>query len=80
VPSKTKTPTAAEAPAVAFLAAAQLRARYGNVSHMWIERLLKRDASFPRPTTFGGSILRFWRLDEVEAWERTSATKKGEAA
>ena len=36
-----------------YLTAAQLRTRYGGVSHMWIERKLQNDASFPKPVTFG---------------------------
>jgi hypothetical protein len=38
-----------------YLTAAQLRERYGGVSHMWIERRLKSDPAFPRPKKFGGS-------------------------
>jgi predicted DNA-binding transcriptional regulator AlpA len=57
-----------------YLTAAQLRTRYGGVSHMWIERIMGRDPTFPHPTTFG-SMFRFWRLDEIEAWERVSAKR-----
>lgn len=58
-----------------WLTTAQLKARYGNVSHMFLERLMKRDPTFPRPTTFGSSF-RFWLLSELEAWERACAAKK----
>jgi hypothetical protein len=66
-----------------YLTVAQLRQRYGSVSHMWVERKLKSDPDFPRPVTFGSSF-RFFRFDEIEAYERLCATKairgKGEAA
>jgi len=51
-----------------FLSAAQVRARYGNVSHMWIERKLASEG-FPAPVRFGGR-LRFWRVSDLLAWER----------
>jgi predicted DNA-binding transcriptional regulator AlpA len=70
---KTSQPSTAPGGAV-YLTAAQLRTRYGGVSHMWIERTMARDPTFPRPTTFG-SMFRFWRLDEIEAWERASAKR-----
>jgi len=53
---------------IKYLSAAQLRARYGGVSHMWIERRLKTDARFPHPQKFGR--LRFWDLDKIETYER----------
>lgn len=51
----------------------QLLTRYGGRSHMWLERLLKRDKTFPRPFKIGR--LRFFRLDAIEAWERETATR-----
>jgi hypothetical protein len=51
-----------------YIGAAQLRARYGGVSHMWIERKLQGDPAFPRPKYFGR--LRFWAVAELEAYER----------
>ena len=53
-----------------YLTAKQLRARYGGRSHMWIERRLLSDPTFPRPAYFGR--FRFWALDEIEAWERAA--------
>lgn len=77
MPRKIQPILANDAPSGAvYLTAAQVRARYGGVSHMWIERLLKRAPDFPRPVTLGGSILRFWRLSELETWERACAAKK----
>jgi predicted DNA-binding transcriptional regulator AlpA len=53
-----------------YLSAAQIMERFG-VSHMWIIRRMA-DADFPQPIRFSSSKTsrRFWRLDEVEAWER----------
>ncbi len=53
---------------------AQLRARYGGVSHMWIERRLKDDAAFPRPLYIAKR--RFWRLAELATWERSVAARR----
>jgi len=43
------------------------------MSHMWLQRVLKRDASFPRPTYLGR--LRFFKITDLETWERASAPK-----
>jgi len=56
-----------------YVTVAQLRERYGDVSHMWIERRLKRDHTFPRPVKLGGSSLRMFDLDQLEQWERACA-------
>ena len=60
-----------------YLTVAQLRERYGNVSHMWIERRLKSDPTFPRPKKFGNSALRLFDLDEIESYERLCTTTCG---
>jgi hypothetical protein len=61
-----------------FLKARQVRARYGDVSHMWLVRRQK-DAGFPAPTFFGG--IRFWKLSDLERWEADQqSTSKGRAA
>ncbi|MGC0326213.1 putative DNA-binding transcriptional regulator AlpA [Bradyrhizobium sp. USDA 326] len=52
----------------------QLRARYGGVSHMWVERRLKDDPDFPRPLYIAKR--RFWRLGELAAWERDVAARR----
>lgn len=52
-----------------YLTAAAVRARYGNVSHMWLVRKI-RDDGFPPPVRFGGR-LRFFKLSELERWERS---------
>ena len=53
----------------AYLPAAQVRARYG-VSDMSLWRWLKNeDLAFPHPIRINNR--RFWRLNELEAWEAT---------
>jgi predicted DNA-binding transcriptional regulator AlpA len=56
----------------AFLSTQQVRKRYG-VSHMWIERRLADDPTFPRYTKLGR--LRFFKRAELETWELVQATK-----
>jgi predicted DNA-binding transcriptional regulator AlpA len=51
-----------------YIRVAPLRARYGGVSDMWIARKT-RDFGFPAPVYLGGRD-RFWRLDELEQWDR----------
>ena len=54
-----------------WLNAAQVRQRYGGVSHMWLVRRLADDPSFPRFVRLGR--LRFWDQAELERWERERA-------
>ncbi len=56
-----------------FITTAQLRHRWGDCSHMMIERGLASDPTFPKPVKLGGGRLRFWALDQVEAYERGKA-------
>jgi predicted DNA-binding transcriptional regulator AlpA len=56
-----------------YLRTKQVRARYGNVSHMWLERRLRDDPTFPRPIYFGR--LRFWKLSLLEKWEAAQAMR-----
>lgn len=60
-----------------FMTVRQLRDRWGGVSHMFIERKIKEDPRFPKPQKLGSTI-RFFRIDEVEAYERQCA--RGEVA
>lgn len=50
-----------------YLSSAQVRARYGSVSATWLTRRVRRDG-FPTPVLFGSR--RYWRITEIEAWER----------
>jgi hypothetical protein len=54
-----------------LIRAADVRKRYGGVSHMWIERRLADDPNFPKPLYI--SKRRFWRLGDLVAWERCKA-------
>jgi hypothetical protein len=56
-----------------LIPAAQVRARYGDVSHMWLVRRLNDDPEFPRPVYI--STRRFWRRGALVAWERALACR-----
>jgi hypothetical protein len=43
-----------------------VRAFFGNVSTMWIERRLVDDVAFPRPRYIAGK--RYWEAEELAAW------------
>jgi predicted DNA-binding transcriptional regulator AlpA len=60
------------APNQKYLTRTQLMERWG-VSHMFIERLVKTNPTFPPHMRLGDGRLatRRWRLDEIEAWERS---------
>ena len=58
-----------------YISAPQVCDRYGGRSHMWLERMLKRDPKFPRPKYFGR--WRFFKIEELVAWERAAATAMG---
>jgi hypothetical protein len=60
-------------PGAVFISVQQLRARYGSVSLMWVNRRLKNDPKFPKPQYFGR--LRFWKIADLEAYERDAVTK-----
>jgi predicted DNA-binding transcriptional regulator AlpA len=55
-------------PQIVYVRVADVRRRYGGASDMWITRKT-RDFGFPAPVFLGGRD-RFWRLDELEAWDR----------
>ncbi len=71
-----------QSPDKIFLTSAQVRARYGGVSDMWIHRRLLTDAEFPKPTYFGRR--RFWRIEELDGYDlkksRRSAAMKASLA
>jgi predicted DNA-binding transcriptional regulator AlpA len=58
------------APGAMWVTMAQLRVRYGGMSQAWLENKIKLEPDFPRPHYFGASNLRFFRLSEVEDFER----------
>jgi predicted DNA-binding transcriptional regulator AlpA len=52
-----------------FLTIGQVRARYGDVSVMWINRHIKQNG-MPAGIRFGGKTsARHWSIAELEAWE-----------
>jgi predicted DNA-binding transcriptional regulator AlpA len=54
-------------PDAEYLSAAQVKARYGGVSDMWIHRKLVGHG-FPKPHTFG-TAARYWRVADLDFWE-----------
>jgi predicted DNA-binding transcriptional regulator AlpA len=53
-----------------FLSSRQVRERYGNVSDMWLWRRERDEASsFPKPLRINKR--RFYRLNDLLAWERS---------
>jgi hypothetical protein len=52
----------------------QLRSRWGNPSHMFIERKIDADPKFPKPHYFGR--LRFFKVSDVEEYERGCVTHR----
>jgi hypothetical protein len=62
-------------PSAVFISNTQLRQRWGDVSFMFIERRIAKDPRFPKPVRLG-SRNRFFRLEEVEQYERTLAGAK----
>jgi hypothetical protein len=62
------------APTKKYLTLNQLRERWGNCSHMFVERRLRADPDFPKPMRFDGGRTRLFALDEVEAYERSKIT------
>jgi predicted DNA-binding transcriptional regulator AlpA len=53
-----------------FLTARRVRCRYGNASNMWLWRRERDERSgFPKPIRINGR--RFWRLNDLVAWERS---------
>jgi predicted DNA-binding transcriptional regulator AlpA len=57
-----------------YVTAPQLLERYGSRSTMWLDRIMKTDAAFPRPIYIGR--FRFWDLYQIEAYERDVAAKR----
>jgi hypothetical protein len=56
-----------------FLTSAQVRRRYGDVSHVWIFRRERDGSGFPIPLVIGNRKL--WRLSDLEEWEATLSKK-----
>ena len=62
-----------------FLTSAQVRARYGNASGMWIyRREHEHNSKFPKPIRVQNRKL--WKLSDLEAWEASLSAPNAEAA
>ena len=61
-----------------LLSSVEMRRRFGDASHMFLERQLARDPTFPRPVYIARR--RYWRLGEVRQWEATLSRTKSEPA
>lgn len=64
-------------PDAAWMTAKQLMAHFGGVSQMWLWRKIETDPDFPRPVFIGR--FRYFRVDEVEAYDRV-LRERGQAA
>jgi predicted DNA-binding transcriptional regulator AlpA len=62
-----------------YLTVAQLCERWGDRSHMFIERKLRTDPNFPQPMRLCGR-LRLFDEDAIEAYERSFITGDENAA
>jgi len=54
-----------------YITTKQLRERWGNCSHMTIERKLEKDETFPKPYFL--TRVRMWDLADIEEYERNAA-------
>jgi len=59
-----------------FLTMRQLQARWGNCSHMTIERRMKADRNFPRPILLPQARVRLWDEEQIEKYERASVVAR----
>jgi len=60
-----------------FLTMRQLRERWGNCSHMTVERRMEDDPNFPRPIRPGlKARTRLWDEEQIEAYERASVVSR----
>ena len=57
-----------------WLTVRQVRVRFGDVSHMWVERRLKNDPGF-RDCFVKFGRLRMADQAKLECWERQQATR-----
>jgi hypothetical protein len=74
LPTPTKQKVSMPPKGAIWISASQVRARYGDRSDMWLNRKLMSDPDFPKPMYSGR--LRFFRLDELEQYEKL-AVKRG---
>jgi hypothetical protein len=56
-----------------WITSKQLRARYGNLSEMWLWRKLRDDADFPQPRYNGH--LKLFSVAALDAYDKKMATE-----
>jgi hypothetical protein len=66
-----KSPKAGAGPV--FISAPQVLERFGHRSFMWLVRLRQRDPTFPDAIKVGR--LNFFRISDLENWERRTAAR-----
>jgi hypothetical protein len=60
-----------------FLSSRQVRERYSNVSYLWLWRRENEEGStFPKAVRIRGR--RFWKLGDLETWERSLSNTRQE--
>jgi hypothetical protein len=62
-----------------YLTLNQLCERWGNCTTMSIERKLRDDKTFPQPVRLLDGRMRYFALDEIEAYERKAAARPAPA-
>ncbi|SHL14888.1 hypothetical protein [Bradyrhizobium lablabi] len=75
-PRRTHAPVPVPPDAV-YISAKQVLARFGGRSEMWLVRKLIAEADFPRPVYSGR--LRFFRIDELEQYEKQMVQRRAKA-
>lgn len=62
-----------------LLTSAQVRTRYGGVSHMTLYRwVTDQKLAFPKPESIRSR--NYWRLSDLDAWDKARKQPAGEAA
>jgi hypothetical protein len=57
-----------------FIGVPELRERWNDCSHMFVERKIKNDPTLPKVYYIGSR--RFFDLDEIEAYERNHVAER----
>ena len=66
-------------PGATFGTAASVRARYDDISDMTLWRWLQdEELDFPKPILIKGR--RYWRLSDLDTWDKAQAASSAEAA
>lgn len=60
-----------------FITFQQLQTRWGDCSHMFIERRMREDPTFPPHYQMGPGATRLFALNDIEKYERSCVVKRG---